>query len=264
MKRVVVGGLAAAGVVGAGIWLKRQAVRETLFASEPDSQVPLVIPGRVAVERLFGGGDARTKVPLVLVLHGVGADETQLAPYVLSNRPMRLVFLRGGLASGNGFQWFRARYKDNAAAFITDVSRTASEIVTVLDQIATQRLYTERIVVGYSQGAHIAWWLATSGRVDRVVAMSGALPASFKPPRPTRQVRIEAAHGLRDPVIPYSAGQATARAFQGAGYPVRLTTLRLAGHGLSSMGAALAPALEGALSNGAVGLATKSSSLGAR
>ena len=59
------------------------------------------------------------------------------------------------------------------------VSRTASEIVTVLDQIATQRLYTERIVVGYSQGAHVAWWLATSGRVDRVVAMSGALPASF-------------------------------------------------------------------------------------
>ncbi|MFY0534044.1 hypothetical protein [Nannocystis pusilla] len=113
-------------------------------------------------------------------------------------------------------------------------------------------------------GAHIAWWLATTGRVDRVVAMSGALPASFKPPRPSRPVRVEAVHGMRDPVIPYSAGEATARAFQAAGYPVRMTTLRLAGHGLSSMGAALAPALERALNNSAAGLATKSSSLGAR
>ncbi|MCY0994785.1 dienelactone hydrolase family protein [Nannocystis sp. ILAH1] len=203
-------------------------------------------------------------MPLVLLLHGVGADETQLGPYVSSNRPMRLVFLRGGLASGNGFQWFRARYKGNAAQLLSDVSRAASEIVTVLDQIATQRLYTERIVVGYSQGAHIAWWLATTGRVDRVVAMSGALPASFKPPRPSRAVRIEAVHGMRDPVIPYGAGDATARAFQAAGYPVHMTTLRLAGHGLSSMGAALAPAIERALSNSAAGLATKSSSLGAR
>ncbi|MBZ5708233.1 alpha/beta hydrolase [Nannocystis pusilla] len=256
MKRVVVGGLAAAGVVGAGIWLKRQVVQQALFAPEPDSQVPLVIPGRVAVERLYGGGDARTKVPLVLVLHGVGADETQLAPYMLSSRPMRLVLLRGGLATGNGFQWFRSRFKSNAAAFITDVSRAAAEVATVLDQIATQRLYTERIVIGYSQGAHIAWWLATTGRVDRVVAMSGALPPSFKPPRPTRQVRIEAVHGMRDPVIPYNAGQATARTFRAAGYPVRLTTQRLAGHGLSSMGTALAPALERVLTSNAAGLAT--------
>lgn len=261
---MVVGGLAAAGVVGAGIWLKRQVIQQAFLAPEPDSQVPLVLPGRVAVERLYGGGDARTKVPLVLVLHGVGADETQLAPYVLSSRPMRLVLLRGGLASGNGFQWFRARYKDNAAAFITDVSRAASEIVTVLDQIATQRLYTERIVVGYSQGAHVAWWLATTGRVDRVVAMSGALPSSFKPPRPSGQVRIEAVHGMRDPVVPYSGGQATVRAFQAVGYPVRLTTQRLAGHGLSSMGDALAPALDRALTNNGTGLATGASSLRAR
>lgn len=264
MKRMVVGGLAAAGVVGAGVWLNRQAVKEALFASEPDPQVPLVLPGRVAVERLFGGGDARTKVPLVLVLHGVGADETQLAPYVLSDRPMRLVFLRGGLASGNGFQWFRSRFRDNAAAFLSDVSRAAAEIVTVLDQIATQRFYTERIVVGYSQGAHIAWWLATTGRVDRVVAMSGALPVSFKPPRLPRPVRIEAVHGIRDPVIPYSAGQATTRAFQAAGYPVRLTAQRLAGHGLSGMGDALAPALARVLGNSAAGLATNSSKLSAR
>lgn len=265
MKRtVVLGGLAAAGVVGAGIWLKRQAAQQPqLLPVEPDSQVPLVVPERVAVERVFGGGDIGTPLPLVLLLHGVGADETQLGPYVISDRPMRLVFLRGGLPGGNGFQWFRARYQSNGAEFLTDVSRAATEVLTVLDQIAAQRRVTERIVVGYSQGAHVAWWLATTGRVDRVVAVSGALPPSFKPPRPPRPVRIEAVHGLRDPVIPHSAGKATARAFQAAGYPVRLTTLRLAGHGLSGMGDALAPALARALAGGAAGLAN-ASSLGAR
>ena len=193
----------------------------------------------------------------VLVLHGVGADETQLAPHILTDRPMRVVLLRGGMASGNGFQWFGARYQDSAATFLADVSRAAGDVLAALDHIAAQRRITERIVVGYSQGAHLAWWLATSGRVDRVIALSGAMPASFKPPRPPRAVRIEAVHGLRDTVIPHGAGQTTTRNFQAAGYAARLTTMRLAGHGLSAMGDALAPALARVFTDGAVGLAAR-------
>lgn len=254
MKRtMVVGGLVAAGAVGAGLWLRRQAGGlPKLLPVEPEgNHVPLVVPGRFAVERVLGGGDLGTPLPLVLVLHGVGADETQLAPYILTDRPMRVVLLRGWVASGNGFQWFGARYKAGGAEFLSAVSRAAADVLAALDHIAAQRRITERIVVGYSQGAHLAWWLATTGRVDRVVAMSGALPASFKPPRPPRKVRIEAVHGMRDTVIPYGAAQATARNFEAAGYAVRLTPMRLAGHGLSGMGSALAPALRRVFMHGA-------------
>lgn len=266
MKRVVLGGLAVAGVVGVRTWLKSQALRrfQHLPVEPEPTGVPLVVPNRVAVERVLGGSDLGTPLPLVLVLHGVGADETQLGPYVVTDRPMRLVFLRGSLATGNGFQWFGARLKDNPAQLLASVSKAAADVLATLDLIASQRRITQRIVVGYSQGAHIAWWLATTGRVDRVVAMSGGLPASFKPPRPPRPVRIEAVHGMRDPVVPYSAGQATARAFQAAGYNVKLTTRRLAGHGLSGMGDALAPALARALADGAAGLATGPSSVRTR
>ncbi|MEZ4437084.1 MAG: alpha/beta fold hydrolase [bacterium] len=201
----------------------------------------------MAVERVIGG-EERGPLPLVLVLHGVGADETQLAPYVSADRPTRFVFLRGTLASGRGYQWFAARFKGDAPTFAAQLYRATAEVLQALDAIASQREIARTVVLGYSQGAHVAWWLATTGRVDRVIAVSGALPAGMRPPAARRPPQIEALHGTRDLVVPFAAGQATARAFEAAGYPVRFRPLRLGGHSLSSIGQEVAPAITGRLS----------------
>lgn len=248
MKRTMVWAGLAAGAVGAGLWAKKKyAPGVSLAPAISPSQVPLVVPGRVAVERVLGTTDPTAPLPLVLALHGVSADETQLAPYVLSDTPVRVVFLRGGLASGRGFQWFRARIKGPSAAFVAQLSQTAADVLAALDTIASQRAVSRRIVLGYSQGAHLAWWLATTGRLDHVIAVSGALPPGVPLPRSGSTTRIEAAHGTRDPVVPFSAGQATARMFEAAGYPVRFTSITLASHALSGIGHTIAPALAAAL-----------------
>jgi hypothetical protein len=51
----------------------------------------------------------------------------------------------------------------------------------------------------------------------------------------------------RDPVIPFAAGQATARLFEAAGYRVHFSPIQLAGHALSGTGHTVAPALRAVL-----------------
>lgn len=62
------------------MWARRRFAPDLSRAltTEP-AQMPLLVPGRAAVE-------CSSAAPLVLVLHGVGADETQLAPYILTDR----------------------------------------------------------------------------------------------------------------------------------------------------------------------------------
>ena len=248
MKRAIMWTGLAAGVIGTGVWARRRFAPDAKLAltTEPP-QVPLMVPGRVAVERVMGAADPSSELPLVVALHGVSADEAQLAPFILTDQPVRVVLLRGGLASGRGFQWIKARYKDPPAVFLEQVAQGAADVLAAIDTIASQRPVSKRIVLGYSQGAHLAWWLATTGRVDHVIAVSGALPAGVPLPRSSSTVRTEAAHGTRDPVIPFAAGQATAKLFEAAGYTVRFTSVSLAGHALSGIGHTIAPALQAAL-----------------
>ena len=248
MKRAIMWTGLAAGMIGTGVWAKRRFAPDLKFALpvEP-SQVPLLVPGRVAVERVLGAADPSAALPLVVALHGVAADEAQLAPFILTDQPVRVVLLRGSLTSGRGFQWFTARYKDAPAVFLEQVAQAAAGVLAAIDAIASQRPVSQRIVLGYSQGAHLAWWLATTGRVDHVIAVSGALPPGVPVPRTSSTARIEAAHGTRDPVIPFAAGQATARLFEAAGYQVHFSPVQLAGHALSGTGHTVAPALRAAL-----------------
>ena len=129
MKRAIMWTGLAAGVIGTGVWARRRFAPDAKLAltTEPP-QVPLMVPGRVAVERVMGAADPSSELPLVVALHGVSADEAQLAPFILTDQPVRVVLLRGGLASGRGFQWIKARYKDPPAVFLEQVAQGAADV----------------------------------------------------------------------------------------------------------------------------------------
>jgi len=102
-------------------------------------------------------------------------------------------------------------------------------------------------VLGYSQGGHVAWLLAATGRFEVVIPMSGALAPGYQPPPPTGTTTIRAIHGEDDHTLTATAGAATFRAFSTAGYKGDFSRVP-AGHALTTtLGKHIAPLLTATL-----------------
>jgi phospholipase/carboxylesterase len=96
----------------------------------------------------------------------------------------------------------------------------------VRDLIARERTGARVVVVGFSQGAMLAVDVAFTLRPspDAVVVGSGALlgRARLEPWfEASREVRVLVAHGRRDPIVPFLAGEVLRDALVGAGVRVR-------------------------------------------
>jgi dienelactone hydrolase len=65
---------------------------------------------------------------------------------------------------------------------MAEVEAMAAQILCVADTIASQRAVTRTLVLGYSQGGHVAWLLAATGRFEVVISVSSR--RAFSRPRP--------------------------------------------------------------------------------
>ena len=139
----------------------------------------------------------------------------------------------------------------------------AAQILRVADTIASQRAVTRTLVLGYSQGGHVAWLLAATGRFEVVIPVSGALAPGFQPPPPMGATTILALHGEDDRTLPATAGAATFRAFSVAGYKGDFSRVK-AGHALATIGKHIAPLLTATLSPQAARATGPSAELRAR
>jgi phospholipase/carboxylesterase len=149
---------------------------------------------------------------LVLLFHGVGADEADLRPVgerLAREYPEALVASlraphRGGF--GSGYQWFAIDSIDDA----TRIERVAAELPAFVARIRQWQLETglgaeATVLIGFSQGAIMALEATTHADADalagRVVALSGRyakLPEAA--PAATTLFMI---HGKTDPVMHY-------------------------------------------------------------
>jgi predicted esterase len=247
MKRTTIALAASATVAGAALGLRawmRNQVAASLPAPTPN--LSLRVPGFPVLERITGGVDPAQPMPLVLLLHGIGGSEEQLVAYTNLKVPARLVYLRGPVSSGvTAHSFLKARFA--TPGFMEEAQAMVPQIIRAADTIASQRAVTRTLVLGYSQGGHVAWLLAGSGRFDVVFPVSGALLPSFQPPPPTGRTTIHALHGEDDRTLPATAGAATFRAFSAAGYPGDFSRVK-AGHSLATLGKHLAPLLTATLS----------------
>lgn len=250
MKRTTIALAASATVAGAALGLRawmRNQVAASLPAPTPN--LSLRVPGFPVLERITGGVDPAQPMPLVLLLHGIGGSEEQLVAYTNLKVPARLVYLRGPVSFGSGANAARSFLKARYATpgFMEEAQAMVPQIIRAADTIASQRAVTRTLVLGYSQGGHVAWLLAGTGRFDLVFPVSGALLPGFQPPPPTGRTTIHALHGEDDRTLPASAGAATFRAFSTAGYPGDFSRVK-AGHSLTTLGKHIAPLLTATLS----------------
>jgi len=245
MKSTTIAVAAGTAVAGAALSLRALMRRRAIAGlPSPTPNLSLRVPGFPVLERITGGVDPAQPMPLVLILHGIGGSEEQLVPYTSLKVPARLVYVRGPISNGvgpnAGYSYFNARFA--ATGFMAEAEVMAAQLVRVADTIASQRAVTRTLVLGYSQGGHLAWLLATTGRFDVVLPVSGALVPGYQPPPPTGITTIHALHGEDDRALPATAGAVTFRAFSTAGYKGDFSRVP-AGHALMTLGKHIAPLL---------------------
>jgi predicted esterase len=196
-----------------------------------------------------GAGNA--KDPLIVFLHGPGGYPGQLERWVAP--PVGpFVSFRGVHEYRGGYQWLTSRLQQTPApAFLAEAEGVAQQLAAAIEDKRTHFGVTRSVVVGHSQGGHLAWLLAAMGVVDGAVIASGALPESFTPPKPTRPIEIAALAGTEDKTVPWPLVDSTRARFVAAGYAATATQVK-GGHALQAIGPHLGPALVDVLARMAV------------
>jgi phospholipase/carboxylesterase len=159
---------------------------------------------------------------LILFLHGVGADAASfqsLAQALAPALPQAEFLVPDGFqpfdGGGDGRQWFSLRGVSDAnrpgrvRAAAVEVSRYADA------ELSRRGLTGDRlVVVGFSQGAMVAAWLALHRRPQpaAVVLLSGRVADDIAPVAGAVSTPILMAHGAQDPMIPASVVEPGARA----------------------------------------------------
>lgn len=150
--------------------------------------------------------------PLVLLLHGVGGNESNLFPLAAHMPASALVMsLRGPLVRGpDAFAWFSVEFTPEGPRINPEELEASRERVAACITAAVERYGADPECVylfGFSQGAIIslALGLTQPALVAGVVAMAGRIPAEVLPglaaPSATAGLPLFVAHGTRDEII---------------------------------------------------------------
>jgi phospholipase/carboxylesterase len=189
---------------------------------------------------------------LIVALHGRGGREPDLITSVEALDPERrydALSLRGPHPLGDGFEWFQAPeavpFPEPAApatgstpelaAFAATLREAVAAVDAALARLGPQHPPERTVVVGYSQGAALAYLLALRAERPRpagLVAIAGFLLAVpgleldlAHPP-----ARVAIVHGTNDDVVPVGHGRAPRDRLTAAGAEVRYVEHAL-GHG---------------------------------
>ena len=179
----------------------------------------------------------------VIWLHGLGADGFDFVPIVEELRlppalAVRFIFPHARprpVTINNGFvmrAWYDitglgADRKEDG----TGIRESADVVRSYIEKENASGIGSERIVIaGFSQGGAIAFQAALRHpqRLAGVMALSAYLPlreslAAEAAPA-NKDVPILMCHGVRDPMVPMTLGQASRDALQSLGYKVEWKT----------------------------------------
>jgi phospholipase/carboxylesterase len=181
---------------------------------------------RAWAERVTGPAqrDGARRSPLLVMLHGIGADENDLVPLARYLDPrFRVVSLRAPRRYHVGYAWFDLEFRaDGSIAPDTAQAReTLAELVAWV-RAAPERHQTEprqTFLLGFSQGAIMSLGVLRTAPnlLAGVVALSGSSPDGlFAPPaepRAVARVPLLIAHGTLDDVLPLEHGRRARAAF---------------------------------------------------
>jgi phospholipase/carboxylesterase len=154
------------------------------------------------------------KPPLLLLLHGVGANERDLFPLASELDPrLHILSLRAPLTRGpNSYAWFSVAFLPTGFKIAPEQLDASRERVIAFIHAAIKRYDAdpERVyLLGFSQGAIMSLTVALTEPelLAGVIALSGRIPPEVEPemvaPERTAGLPLFLAHGRQDSVIPY-------------------------------------------------------------
>ena len=190
------------------------------------------------VEVVSGGALADDRLPMIVLLHGMGLRPRMFAA-LLGSFPLRARFILpyGYLPAGQGFAWFPAR-----TAALAPGAQLDAALPAVADQVASALLAIrgarptlgKMMVGGFSQGAELSYGLALlhPEMFLRACVMSGALTGELlqRPRADGPKPEVHGFHGADDLIIRTAAGQQTIAGFSALGYVADMKVYPGAGH----------------------------------
>jgi phospholipase/carboxylesterase len=188
------------------------------------------------------GYDSGHRYPLVILLHGFGANMYDLASLAPAIDRQRYVYLcpnaplKDPVALGmSGRAWMPISKHTTAS----DISKPETMITEFIEEMVA--LYSpgisQVVLCGFSQGGMMTYQVGLprpdnfaglailSGRIANSNALSGRLPI-------TRDLQIFIAHGTEDPIINVEEARDSKRFLQGHGYQPQYHEFDMA-HGIS-------------------------------
>ena len=170
--------------------------------------------------------------PLIVALHGRDADEDQLSKMLSEGKINgRILLLRGSLQGPKGWRYFDPFFTDSDALLAPAIEKAADQvaaaIVDVENKLKTDGTYYGTSVMGYDQGAAIAYALAArdiGGELtSHYLMIAGMLPPILFPtadnPGRWTNVILVAVHGSADLTVSLKEAQATLASFSNKGPP---------------------------------------------
>jgi phospholipase/carboxylesterase len=166
------------------------------------------------------------KPPLLVLLHGIGADENDLFPVgPLLDPRLKVVSLRAPQPYVMGNAWFQIEFKPDGSV-APDVAGAKSALTGLAAWLAEApaKFGTDparTYVLGFSQGSMMSLGLLSTvpERLAGVIALSGRDPAGLfeltADPAGVARVPLFVAHGLYDDLLPVTNGRAIRERFQG-------------------------------------------------
>lgn len=184
----------------------------------------------------FRLGQGQEPCPVLVLMHGMGVDESDLLSLADLLPPQFLVIsLRAPHALGSGFQWYRsgtglAPDPETFDLSLQAIDEFLGEIGNLFEQADRARLY----LAGFSQGGVMA---ATVARMRGGRGLKGALVFSAYLPeeqetKPFNGFPIFWGHGTHDMVVPSVLGEQAQDQLQREGAVVTFRTYPI-GHGIS-------------------------------
>ncbi|HEY1779553.1 MAG TPA: alpha/beta hydrolase [Roseiarcus sp.] len=176
---------------------------------------------------------ANPTLPPLLLLHGTGGDENDLAPLGHEIAPgAALLAPRGNVLEGAMPRFFR-RFREGLFDE-EDVRRRAGELADFVGEARRAYGLAQPFAIGYSNGANIAAavLLLHPKALAGAILMRAMAPLTEPPAPDLSGVPVLILSGLNDPIVPRSTAEKLAAALLAAGARVERDDLP-ASHGLT-------------------------------
>ena len=217
----------------------------------PDASGWGVAGGLRYLEIIRGAAKPNEKLPLLLVIHGLGDKPHHgwlEAIDVDSKIRARMILPQAPTPHGSGFSWFpyRAGTLDQAE-LARGISAAAERLARMLEVLQTQRPTRGKAVVsGFSQGGMLSYALAFSHPelVAYALPISGMLPGQLWPvaaaPAGVVYPPLRALHGTADTVVRFAVDDELVKRLRELGYTAELVPFAAVPHAITKEMSAVA------------------------